>query len=115
MEEKSKNTKKAAEQKTVHAKFSAELIKKEAGKIETKVSIEGTTMDLLVLTYALISNIAEQTGLTEEAALAILKKVGTKLEKNITERENSDEEKLRALLKNFLDFLMEEKKENKLW
>ena len=115
MEEKSKNTKKAAEQKTAQAKFSAELIKKEAGKIETKVSIEGTTMDLLVLAYTLISNIAEQTGLTEEAVLTILKKVGTKLEKDITEKENSDEEKLRALLKDFLDFLMDERKEDKLW
>ena len=110
MEEKSKNTKKAAEQKTVRAKFSAELIKKEPSKIETKVSIEGTTMDLLVLTYALISNIAEQTGLTEEAVLAILKKVGTKLEKDITERENSDEEKFKTLLKDFLSFIIGNKK-----
>ena len=101
MEEKSKNPKKAVEQKTVRAKLSAEIIKKEAGKIKAKTSIEGTTMDLLVLTYALISNIAEQTGLTEEAVLTILKKAGTKLEKDITERENSDEEKFKTLLKDF--------------
>lgn len=111
MEEKSKNTKKATEQGTVQARFSAELIRKGEGKIETKTSLNGTTMDLLVLTYALVSNIAEQTGLTEEAVLVILNKVGTKLEKDTSAEDAAKQEKLKNIMRDFFNFLFEDKKE----